>query len=325
MDTIIIAFLVISFSSIHIVLSGPIFKFQKLDLPSTSTGPETITFDSVGRGPYTGISDGRIVRYNGSNFIEVYITSPNRSSLVCDGKNNPAIFGRKCGRPIGIDFHYDKNLLYITDAYKGLLVGTDKRLAVQLATEAEGMPFKFPDGLNVDQLTGNVYFTDASSVYELSQLPIAVLLNDSTGRLLKYNPITNNVSVLLRGLGGAAGVAVSSDGSFVLVTEYITKRIQKFWLKGPMAFKSQVIINLQGRPDNIKKTPTGDSFWVAVTTMNLIGRTIPTAIEITGNGTILRTLSLDHYYFGTPISEFNQRGSYFYAGSLQANFVGLLS
>ncbi|XP_062115809.1 protein STRICTOSIDINE SYNTHASE-LIKE 12-like [Humulus lupulus] len=324
MNTIII-FLFLSFCFMHLVFPQCPFNFRKLDLPSTSVGPSGIAFDSLGRGPYTGISDGRIVKYNTSNFIQVYITSPQRSSAVCDGTNNPAILGPICGRPKGVDFYYKENLLYITDAYKGFLVGGKKRLAKPLATGAEGVPFKYPVGINVDQLTGDVYFTDSSSVFQLSQMTQAVLVNDATGRLLKYNPKTKQISVLLRGIGGAAGVAISSDRSFVLVTEYIAKRIIKFWLRGPMAFKSQVILKLQGRPDNIKKTPTGDSFWVAVNTMSPGGLTIPMAIKINGNGDVLHTLPLDCYYFNTTIGEFNQRGSHFYVGSLEADFVGLLN
>ena len=104
-----------------------------------------------------------------------------------------------------------------------------------------------------------------------SQIPEAVLVNDATGRLLKYSSLSKQVTVLLRGLGGAGGVAISSNASFVLVTEFISKRIQKFWLSGPKAFTSQVILTLQGRPDNIKRTPVGDNFWVAVSTQNLGG------------------------------------------------------
>ncbi|KAF4369811.1 hypothetical protein F8388_019691 [Cannabis sativa] len=319
---IIIVFLFISFFSIHIVLSQ--LNFQKLDLPLTSSGPEAFAFDSIDSVSgefYTGISDGRIVKYNTTNFIEVYITTPNRSRL-CDGTN---MLGAICGRPIGIEFYYKEKLLYIADAYKGLLVGGKDKLAVQLATGAEGVPFKFPDGLNVDQLTGDVYFTDASSVFEMSQLPLAVLVNDATGRLLKYSKTTQQVSVLLRGLAGAAGVAISSNASFVLVTEFITKRIQKLWLTGPLAFTSTVIKEFEGRPDNIKKTQIGDYFWVAVSTMSPIGITISSAVKIDGNGVVLQTIPLDRYYFNTAISEFNQRGSNFYVGSLQAGFVGLLN
>jgi sugar lactone lactonase YvrE len=39
------------------------------------------------------------------------------------------------------------------------------------------------------------------------------------GRLLKYNPATNETTVLLKGLRFANGVALSSDESFVLVNE----------------------------------------------------------------------------------------------------------
>ena len=69
----------ICFSFLSTVFSQPIgSNFQKLDLPPPSVGPEAFAFDSLSRGPYTGISDGRIVRYNGSTFVDAYITSPIR-------------------------------------------------------------------------------------------------------------------------------------------------------------------------------------------------------------------------------------------------------
>lgn len=52
---------------------------------------------------------------------------------------------------------------------------------------------------------------------------------------------------------------------------------------------------------------------------------VPTAIRINGAGQILQTLPLDHYYNTTGISEFLQRGSRYYAGSAQANFVGVFN
>ena len=71
----------LSFSSI--VLSQ-FNTFQKLDLPSTSAGPEAIAFDPMGRGPYTGVSDGKIVRYDGPNngFVDFAFTSPNRYVMM---------------------------------------------------------------------------------------------------------------------------------------------------------------------------------------------------------------------------------------------------
>ncbi|EXB76384.1 Strictosidine synthase 1 [Morus notabilis] len=318
--------LILSFSFPSNILPLPISSFRRLDLPLTSVGPEAITFDRFGGGPYTGISDGRVVKHNGSTFIEIFITSPNRTSLECDGTNNPATLGVTCGRPFGVGFYFRENQLFIADAYRGLLVGVlGKKLAVPIATGAEGVPFKFPNALDVDQLTGDVYFTDASARFSLSQIQEAVATNDSTGRLLKYDRRTQQVTVLLKNLSGAAGVAINANRTFVLVSEFIANRITKFWLRGPNAFKSQVVATFQGMPDNIKRTPSGD-FWVAVNVPGPGGVMLPTAIRINGNGNILKTLHLEKYYKNTPISEFQQRGfGTYYIGSRVGNFVGVIN
>ncbi|KAL5544841.1 hypothetical protein UlMin_008625 [Ulmus minor] len=309
------------FSLSSVVLSLSVNNFQKLPLPSTSTGPESIAFDSLNRGPYTGISDGRVVRYNGTNFVDYCITAPNRNKIVCDGRNNPALFGRICGRPIGIEFRLLTNTLYIADAYFGLLKAEPNQMvATQLANSSDGVPFKFLDGLDVHQLTGDVYFTDASARYSLSEILVAVAVNDATGRLLKYNPATQQVTTLMKGLSGPAGVAVSSDGSFLLVTEFIAQRIQKFWLTGPKAFTSEILVTFNGRPDNIKRTLSGD-YWVAVNVQKLLA-IVPTGIRINATGAILEMVPLDAYYGPILISEFNPRGLNTYVGSLFANFLG---
>lgn len=42
-------------------------------------GPESIVFDPLGRGPYTGLADGRILFWNGQSWLHFASTSPNRS------------------------------------------------------------------------------------------------------------------------------------------------------------------------------------------------------------------------------------------------------
>ena len=57
---------------------------------------------------------------------------------------------------------------------------------------------------------------------------------------------------------------ISAKGFCVLVSEFLASRVTKFWLKGPNnAFRSQVIINFKGIPDNIKRDGFRN-FWVAV-------------------------------------------------------------
>ena len=41
-------------------------------------GPETIAFDIYGRGPYTGVADGRILSWNGQSWTTFAYASPNR-------------------------------------------------------------------------------------------------------------------------------------------------------------------------------------------------------------------------------------------------------
>ena len=70
-----------------------------------------------------------------------------------------------CGRPLGLRFDKKTGDLFIADAYFGLLkVGPEGGLATSLVTEAEGIPLKFTNDVDVDG-EGNVYFTESSSHY----------------------------------------------------------------------------------------------------------------------------------------------------------------
>lgn len=67
-----------------------------------------------------------------------------------------------CGRPLGVKFDKHGNL-YIADAYFGLLVmGPNGGVAKPVSSEAEGVPFKFVNDLDMDE-NGTVYFTDSSA------------------------------------------------------------------------------------------------------------------------------------------------------------------
>ncbi|KAK3037105.1 hypothetical protein RJ639_031524 [Escallonia herrerae] len=312
--------------SIFVVLYFPstIFCFprlQKLTLPVP--GPEAFAFDIQGRGPYTGVSDGRVLKYEGprTGFADYAYTSPNRSKAICDGTHDITL-APICGRPLGLGFYYRTGELYIADAFLGLfVVGRNGGRATQLATSAGRVPFRFLDGLEVDQLTGTVYFTDASAIYGLSQIN-ELISSDTTGRLLKYDSRTRKVTVLLTGLAGPAGVAISKDGTYLLVSEFVSQRIQKYWLKGPSANKAEVLLNLKGNPDNIKRTVRGD-FWVAVT----VSTPSPAVLghRITGSGAILKTIKFSPRFNSTSVSEVQEVKGALYLGSLSlgVNYVGL--
>ncbi|CDP21347.1 unnamed protein product [Coffea canephora] len=228
-------------------------------------GPESIAFDPQGRGPYTGIADGRIVFWDGEKWIDFAYTSANRSGL-CDPKPSPFSYLKNehiCGRPLGLRFDKKTGDLYIADAYFGLMkVGPEGGLATSLTTEAEGVPLGFTNDLDIDD-EGNIYFTDSSTKYQRRNFLLLVFSGDDSGRLLKYNPETKETTVLVRGLQFPNGVSMSKDRSFFVFCEGSIGRLRKYWLKGDKAGTSEVMAVLPGFPDNIRTNEKGE-FWVAV-------------------------------------------------------------
>ncbi|MED6151771.1 cohesin loading factor Ssl3 [Stylosanthes scabra] len=230
-------------------------------------GPESVAFDPQGRGPYTGVADGRILFWNGHSWLPFAYTSPNRSEL-CDPKvpASPTSYMTTehiCGRPLGLRFHKKTGDLYIADAYFGLLkVGPEGGLATPLTNEAEGVPFRFTNDVDVDE-EGNVYFTDSSTIYQRRNFIQCVFSGDDSGRVLKYNPDTKETTVLLRNIQFPNGISLSKDGSFFFVCEAVVGRLRKYWLKGEKAGTSEIIAILPGAPDNVRVNEDGD-FWVAL-------------------------------------------------------------
>ncbi|EXB39667.1 Adipocyte plasma membrane-associated protein [Morus notabilis] len=246
-------------------------------------GPESVAFDPLGRGPYTGVADGRILFWNGRSWTDFAYTSSNRSEL-CDPKPSPLSYLKVehiCGRPLGLRFDKKTGDLYIADAYLGLLkVGPEGGLATSLATEAEGVPLRFTNDLDMDE-EGNVYFTDSSTKYQRSVSFYSSILPDiyaelssrnflqlvfsgeDSGRVLKYNPKTKETTVLVRNVQFANGLSLSKDGSFFLFCEGSLGRLRRYWLKGEKAGTSEVFAILPGFPDNVRTNEKGE-FWVAI-------------------------------------------------------------
>ncbi|XP_058114229.1 protein STRICTOSIDINE SYNTHASE-LIKE 10-like isoform X2 [Magnolia sinica] len=143
-------------------------RFQQLDLGGL-VGPESIAFDPVGQGPYTGVSDGRVLKWQGAahGWTEFAVTSPHRGNTL------------------------------------------------------------------------------------------VIISGDRTGRLLKYDPRSKEVTMLLEGLVFPNGVAISKDSTFLLIVETTTQRILRFWLQGPKARALEFFAQLSRYPDNIKRNPRG--------------------------------------------------------------------
>ena len=85
-----------------------------------------------------------------------------RTEELCDRHPPSVDHEHICGRPLGLRFDKYGNL-YIADAYFGLVVmGPEGGVARALSTQADGVPFRFVNDLDMDE-NGNVYFTDSSA------------------------------------------------------------------------------------------------------------------------------------------------------------------
>uniref|UniRef100_A0A1J3JGQ4 Protein STRICTOSIDINE SYNTHASE-LIKE 10 n=1 Tax=Noccaea caerulescens TaxID=107243 RepID=A0A1J3JGQ4_NOCCA len=251
------------FAPPEIAGSRDVFPSAKVINITGASGPESVAFDPAGEGPYVGVSDGRVLKWRGESlgWTDFAYTSTNRE--MCVRPFAPEL-EHVCGRPLGLRFDKKTGDLYIADAYFGLLVvGPAGGLAKPLVTEAEGQPFRFTNDLDIDEEEDVVYFTDTSSRFQRRQFLAAVLNLDDTGRLIKYERSSKKVTVVLRGLAFANGVALSKDRSFLLVAETTTCKILRLWLSGPNAGSHDVFVELPGFPDNIRRNSNGE-FWVAI-------------------------------------------------------------
>ena len=193
---------------------------------------------------YVGYVDGRIVRFDP------------------DG-NNPDLIANTEGRPLGLDFAPSGNLI-VADGYKGLLSISAAGAITTLSDSANGLAYGFTDDVDVDS-SGIAYFSDASSKFgPAMHARDDIMEHGGHGRLLRYDPGTEQAEVLLDGLQFANGIALSQNEDFVLVTETGNYRIVRYWLKGNKAGTHDIFMdNLPGIPDGISANGDG-TFWLAL-------------------------------------------------------------
>ncbi len=174
-------------------------------------------------------------------------------------------FSRTEGRVLGVAFGPD-GTLYAADAYDGLY-GIDASGNAELLTDTvdDGTPIPYADGVDVTS-DGQVYFSDASVKFGAKAnggtLPASLLdllEHGPNGRILKYDTKTGKTTSVLDGLSFANGVALTQDEKYLLIVETGTYSIWKMPLNSPDAAR-QIISNLPGFPDNIKREADG-TFW----------------------------------------------------------------
>lgn len=211
-------------------------------------GPEDIALDSKGR-IYAPTHEGIIVRLEANGMA-------------------PKEWANTGGRPLGIDFDNDGNLI-VADAMNGLLSISPEATLTVLADIADGIPILYADDVDVAK-DGRIYFSDASTKFSakasgdtMKASLLDIMEHGGHGRLLRYDPVTQKAVTLLDGINFANGIAVSHDQTYVLINETGSYRVLRYWISGPRQGQSEPLIeNLPGFPDNIS-TGQQNRFWIA--------------------------------------------------------------
>ena len=225
--------------------------FEALPLAGL-TGPEAVTEDAAGN-LYATTHEGWILRW-------------------AKGQTEPEKWVDAGGRPLGIAFDKAQNL-WVANAYSGLQKITPAGVITVELNVTEGVPIRYADDLVVVP-NGKIYFSDATTKFaaEDSGSTLAASLLDimehgDYGRIIEYDPATQQSRVVMTGMTFANGVTAAADGEYILVAETGSYRLWKHWLLGDKAGQTEVIMqNMPGFPDNVHRGQ-GGRYWIGFTTI----------------------------------------------------------
>ena len=205
------------------------------------TAPEHVACDAQGR-LYTSLDGGAVLR--------------------SDTQGQWLELGKTAGRPLGLRPD-GQGGLWIADSMAGVLHMNSTGEITLLANDLDGVPLRFVDDLDVDS-NGRIWFSDASQRFDYTQVALDFFEGSRTGRLLRYDPATQQTDVMMEGLFFANGVTLGPNEDYVLVNETGMGRVHRLWLKGEKAGQQDVFIDeLPGTPDNIRFDGE-NTFWIAL-------------------------------------------------------------
>ncbi|MEM9724452.1 MAG: SMP-30/gluconolactonase/LRE family protein [Pseudomonadota bacterium] len=271
-----------------VILAAGYLAFWPVPIdPVAWTSPEDPGLESGAYAATHDILDGEIIDLGGFDGPEDFAEGPDGAiyTAVHDGsilKFDPAskeitAIARTEGRPLGVDFG-DDGLLYIADAYLGLLsLDVDTGALQVLATEAGGLPILYADDLEV--IGRKVYFSDASTKFgatsaggTLDSSILELMEHGKTGRVLVHDLDTSETEVLATGFSFPNGVTRSATGgSEIIVAETGLYRLLAIETEGPRRGEVTVIADaMPGFPDNVELGPDG-LYWVGLTSPRLPG------------------------------------------------------
>jgi ribose transport system permease protein len=214
-------------------------------------GPEDIILDRNDH-LYTVNRNGSIIRFRAPDYIQ-------REELARIG-----------GRPLGMALDRDENLL-VCVAGMGVYGVRPDRTVFKVTDETNRTWYRFKDDSRLwlaDDLDvapdGKIYFSDATTRYDLSDWALDGFEGRGNGRLVCHDPATGKTQTVLSNLAFPNGICISHDGQAVLWVSTWLCRIYRYWIAGEKAGTLELLAdNLPGYPDNINRASDG-KYWLAL-------------------------------------------------------------
>ena len=217
-------------------------------------GPEDVIFDRNDH-MYTGSRHGDIHRFLAPDYTR------------------HEVFAHIGGFPLGMAFDRDDNLLVCVGGM-GLYQVRPDRVVEKVTDETNRSRLSINDDTRLrlaDDLDiapdGKIYFSEATTRYEMNTWPVDALEARGNGRLICYDPARGSTRTILRGLRFPNGICLAHDGQSFLFAQTWACSISRYWLAGPKAGTTELVIaNLPGHPDNINRASDG-TYWLALVGM----------------------------------------------------------
>lgn len=190
----------------------------------------------------TGLSDGRIVVFDPAT-----------------GTVKPK--GSIAGRPRGLQTSSSSGFV-VAEPDRGIL-GARKHRVPTISHGPDDAPTRHALDVAIDP-QGLLWFIDASATRPAAQAWTALVEHGLDGRLLRFDDRDRSTAAVLSGLAFPAGLALSHAGDALLISELAAHRIRRYWLSGPRAGQSEILVDgLPGYPAHISQTTDG-RYWVAL-------------------------------------------------------------
>lgn len=179
-------------------------------------------------------------------------------------------FARIGGRPLGLALDRDENIIACVAGMGVYGVKPDRRV-FKVTDETDRTWYRPKDDSRLwlaDDLDiapdGKIYFSDATTRYDLSDWALDGFEGRGNGRLICHDPATGKSRTVLKDLAFPNGVCIAHDGRSVLWVSTWLCKIYRYWIEGKRAGELEVLVdNLPGYPDNINRASDGN-YWLAL-------------------------------------------------------------